>query len=339
MALNEITRDSVLQAIQEFQTLGQATFLEKYGFGKAKSYVIVHHKEHYDSKAIVGAAHGFARQDLGPLAYTEFNGGEATVAPLLRKLGFEVVSLTKRNPNWTRDELILALDYYLDHPAASHDDELPSVIKLSQDINAIGRLLGHIASDTFRNPNGVSMKLLNFRAHDPAYTQSGRVGLSRGNKLEKILWDEFSNDRERLKSVASNIRGWLAEPDLVIEDAVRAPDEPEVSEAPEGRILTRLHRYRERDKTIVKRKKASFQKINGRLFCEACGFDFSKTYGERGEGFIECHHTRPVSEMGPNSKTSLADLMLLCANCHRMVHVRTPWLSVPELQAILSIKA
>lgn len=50
------------------------------------------------------------------------------------------------------------------------------------------------------------MKLLNFRAHDPAYTQTGRIGLSRGNKLEKELWDEFGQDLPRLKIVAASIR-------------------------------------------------------------------------------------------------------------------------------------
>jgi hypothetical protein len=34
------------------------------------------------------------------------------------------------------------------------------------------------------------------------------------------------------------------------------------------------------------------------LACEACGFDFRERYGERGEGFIECHprQTRSHSE-------------------------------------------
>lgn len=55
----------------------------------------------------------------------------------------------------------------------------------------------------------------------------------------------------------------------------------------------------------------------------------------RGEGFIECHHTIPVSELGPGQKTKLRDLVLLCSNCHRMVHSARPWLSVEELQECL----
>ena len=51
-----------------------------------------------------------------------------------------------------------------------------------------------------------------------------------------------------------------------------------------------------------------------------CGFDFKDKYGELGEGFAECHHTIPVSELKDNQKTTLSDLSILCANCHRMIH-------------------
>ncbi len=55
--------------------------------------------------------------------------------------------------------------------------------------------------------------------------------------------------------------------------------------------------------------------------CMACGFDFEKTYGPRGKGFIEVHHIRPLSsrteQVDINPKE---DLVCLCSNCHRMVH-------------------
>ena len=68
-------------------------------------------------------------------------------------------------------------------------------------------------------------------------------------------------------------------------------------------MLTRLHRYRERDRGIVERRKAKVLKEAGTLACEACGFDFRKVYGPRGDGFIECHHTQPVSALKPGEKT------------------------------------
>ncbi|SRR5581483_401841 len=58
MALRGITRDQVLAAIDEYDALGQDGFLAKYGFDRSRSYLLVHDGKAYDSKAIVGAAHG-----------------------------------------------------------------------------------------------------------------------------------------------------------------------------------------------------------------------------------------------------------------------------------------
>ena len=65
-------------------------------------------------------------------------------------------------------------------------------------------------------------------------------------------------------------------------------------------------------------------------------FDFLVTYGKLGDGFIECHHNKPVSKMKLGEKTNIVDLALLCSNCHRMIHRRKPWLSVPQLKDLLS---
>lgn len=65
-----------------------------------------------------------------------------------------------------------------------------------------------------------------------------------------------------------------------------------------------------------------------------CGFDFAERYGERGHGFIECYHTQPVHTLRDGDKTKLDEFALLCANCHRMVHARRPWLSIGQLRAL-----
>ncbi len=63
--------------------------------------------------------------------------------------------------------------------------------------------------------------------------------------------------------------------------------------------------------------------------------DFGERYGQRGEGFIECHHTKPLASPG-QTVTRLDDLALLCSNCHRMVHLRRPMLSVEDLRRALT---
>lgn len=56
------------------------------------------------------------------------------------------------------------------------------------------------------------------------------------------------------------------------------------------------------------------------LDCMACGFNFEKVYGPLGDGFIEVHHVTPLSEVGLSSTDAETDLVVLCANCHRMLH-------------------
>lgn len=109
-------------------------------------------------------------------------------------------------------------------------------------------------------------------------------------------------------------------------------------EFPEGKIVERTHKARERNSQIISLAKEKFKKLNGRLYCQVCGFDFEKIYGQLGKDFIEGHHTIPVSEMSSNHKTKVEDIAMLCANCHRMVHKKRPWLTMKDLDKLLKTK-
>jgi dynein-related subfamily AAA family protein len=80
---------AVRRAIAEFDALGREAFLEKYGFGHSRDYVLVDDGKQYDSKAILGAAHGFEFPDEGPLRYSDFSGGTGGTIDKLSELGFE----------------------------------------------------------------------------------------------------------------------------------------------------------------------------------------------------------------------------------------------------------
>ena len=110
-----------------------------------------------------------------------------------------------RNPAWTRDELILALELYMRHRDRLPDSDHLEIAELSQTLNS---LFGSTARDAaiFRNANGVYMKLANFRAVDPRHTSQGKRGLSRGGHATEQIWDEFSAPPEQLKAAASTIR-------------------------------------------------------------------------------------------------------------------------------------
>ena len=89
----------------------------------------------------------------------------------------------------------------------------------------------------------------------------------------------------------------------------------------EGKIKMRQHLIRERNANLIKRAKKKFKlEHNGKLYCEICKTDFSQVYGDLGKDFIEAHHIKPVSEMQDGDETSINDIVMLCSNCHSMVH-------------------
>ncbi len=88
----------------------------------------------------------------------------------------------------------------------------------------------------------------------------------------------------------------------------------------EGAIKFVRHKRRERDPNLIKQAKELFIKRHGYLFCEFCGFSFEETYGAFGKDYIEAHHKKPISTRQGNEITHIKDLMMLCSNCHRMVH-------------------
>lgn len=103
----------------------------------------------------------------------------------------------------------------------------------------------------------------------------------------------------------------------------------------EGRIYATKHYVRERNQKLREKAKQHFKnEHNGKLYCEICGFDFSKHYGKLGENFIEVHHTKPVSKMKPGERTKISDLVMVCSNCHSMIHRKKPWLSKKQLKNI-----
>ena len=236
----------------------------------------------------------------------------------------------ERKIHWSRDELILALDVYIRLAGSVPDPRLREVRDLS---NILRRAELHPASERrsdFRTPASVAMKLMNFRSIDPGY---GGKGLAAGGRLDREVWQQFAGDGGQLSKVADAIRCALSANAAAHEN--REPLADLAIEAEEGAVLTRLHQIRERDPRLVRSKKRCAMSDLGQLYCEVCGFCFRLAYGEVGEGFIECHHRRPLCDLRPGQKTSLEDLALLCANCHRIIHGRRPWLTVEQLQVIV----
>ena len=83
-----------------------------------------------------------------------------------------------------------------------------------------------------------------------------------------------------------------------------------------------------RNRKLIKEKKETSD-----YKCEVCNFSFKEKYGDIGLKFIEAHHKNMLS-FGERI-TKLADIALLCSNCHSMIHKKNPPYKINELKSIL----
>lgn len=224
------------------------------------------------------------------------------------------------NPSWSREETILALELYfaLQGQVPSEDDgrvrELSALLR---------RLPFHAPAakrDSFRNSAGVVFKLQNLRQ-----VATGR-GLANVSALDRSIWEELGANPGRTRQLASGIRA-------AIHWAEKAPPDFDLeSEFPEGRLMTILHSWRERDRGL--RHKLLMTRIrSGPLACEMCGTVSFSSRPELEDAMFEVHHLVPLACSGQRI-TRLSEVALLCANCHRLIHraiaATKRWLTLSE---------
>lgn len=236
------------------------------------------------------------------------------------------------NPNWTKEETALALELYFSLGQRMPSPNDKEVIALSSYLRSMG-IYKNIAetSSSFRNPDGIVFKIGNLRAFD-----TGK-GLHNTSKIDKLVWEEFGNNIQHLKSFCALIRSGVDA--LTSNEEIEYNDEDNI-EFNEGMVLTKVHKTRERNRSLRKKLIKKLQN-NGICRCEMCGIKPNLKLNELSLKMFECHHIIPVSE-SLRSKTKLKDLSLLCANCHRLIHAlisqEKRWLKIDEAAKILSIK-
>lgn len=87
--------------------------------------------------------------------------------------------MTERR-NWTREELILAFNLYCKIPFGQYNQRTPKVIELAKIIN--------------RTPSSVALKLVNLASLDPYHQARGVSGMQNASRLDKEIYEEFSNN-------------------------------------------------------------------------------------------------------------------------------------------------
>jgi hypothetical protein len=70
--------------------------------------------------------------------------------------------------------------------------------------------------------------------------------------------------------------------------------------------------------------------------CQICDFSFNDEYGNIGKGYIQVHHLEPLSEKKEEYIINpVKDMIPVCANCHVMLHRKTPPYTIEKLKRIM----
>lgn len=278
---------------------------------------------------------------LAPACWKEWVNRARPVSPGTRRNEAKITdddeSSVVRSPDWTWDEVVLACALVHDNGWKEIKRDDRRALEMSDLLQLLPIHPPEVRGDDFRNPSSIQRKTADIATTHPGY--KGKT--TKGGILTGKVVDAFIERPHEMLAAAARIKAVLTSGDTDALEAVSTPPADETEEsADEGRVLERLHRYRERSPRLRERKINAVIASGQPLACEVCMFNFARTYGPHGAGYIEVHHVLPLHEVGP-SKTELKDLALLCANCHRMCHRRleetSTWPSPHELQKILDL--
>ena len=227
--------------------------------------------------------------------------------------------------------MILACDLVVENGWKGIDAADPRVHALSDLLQQLPIHPMELRGPKFRNPNGVARKTYDIATHHPDY----KGAPTKGGATDIEVLNDFLHHEAEMHQAAQLIRNGMSTGDLIeSNEVVNDVDELDTDEVPEGRLLERKHFARERDRGLRAKKIKKHLQTHQTLACSTCGFDFKAAYGSYGEGYIECHHVVPLHASGERN-TRLDDLILICANCHRMIHRRNPWLTPDQLQELI----
>jgi len=163
------------------------------------------------------------------------------------------------NPDWSTDETLLVLDLLLRNWPKLPGSSSPDVRETSEILRRLQIHLDAVRNEKFRNPDGVYMKLQNLASLHP-----DRIGVKKGlrtSRTDRAVWRDYA---ERPDVVRELVREIVTGADVVAATPPDArPEIDEESEAPEGTILTRVHRIRERHRGFRKQLRRRARPLRG----------------------------------------------------------------------------
>lgn len=233
---------AVRAAMDEYDRLGRSYFLEKYGYAKAREYMLRDPATGrlYDSKAIVGAAYCYAFAGRAPLAPSDFSGGEATVEHLLHALGFEVVRIGN---DWTRAEVeVTVRDYF----AMLHQEALGTEFSKAEHNQQLRQAL------STRSRGSIEMKHQNISAVlDHLGLPFIRGYKPRGNfqaLLREVVLEHLQKDQSVMQGIVDALQEQVTPGNRTYKGVLIDTPKPEATPAPQKRLrLPRKLDYAARD--------------------------------------------------------------------------------------------
>jgi 5-methylcytosine-specific restriction enzyme A len=232
-----------------------------------------------------------------------------------------------RNPDWNREELILALDLYFQMDYGQMHGRNSEIIKLSDDLRRLNLHANIPDKKKFRSPNSVALKLANLKRSDQNFKGSG---MRDGGKLEKEIWNEFHGHRDTLKNEADLIKQLYLKP--------KSEEKSQVINLKnnlDSDFFYQFHKNRETDPLVIKVKKEMTLINSKSLKCEVCGFDSFAFYGELGNAIMEIHYQKESKKEPGLESSAMEDFIIVCCNCHRVLDKNFGLLDADDLKKII----
>ncbi|MEJ2905149.1 hypothetical protein WAE58_22075 [Pedobacter panaciterrae] len=240
------------------------------------------------------------------------------------------VALPGKNPNWIRQELILALDLYFDLDQGQMHKSNEKVIVLSDLLRKLSVHKNIPDIKKFRNPSGVARRLGNFKAMDSGYAGDG---LSNSGKLAKTIFDEYRMHRGKLKEEADLIKQFT---NNVGEERLAEPIMPYVS-SKERDFKFNYHKNMELNPLTLRLKKNTI-KTGEISTCFVCNMNSLNTYGTLGDDLMELHYIGVIDESSLTREVNPDDFIFVCPSCHKLLDIHYTIITASDLRNIITHK-
>ena len=133
----------------------------------------------------------------------------------------------------------------------------------------------------------------------------------------------------------NRIGAWPGHDFQVDTNGFLSEDSDDLFSVTEGGRKLRAHKIIERNQRIVRKAKKEYLKKCPTLDCQLCEFSFVKTFEVQ---YIEAHHIVPLGEFEGIRNTNIDDFLMICSNCHIMLHRNPNINSIQDLKNLIKPK-